>query len=31
MMIERLGRSDSAMADNKEVKTFHLNTKRNNK
>jgi hypothetical protein len=27
MMIERLGRSDGAMADNKEVKNFHLDTK----
>jgi hypothetical protein len=31
MMIERLGRSDSAMADNKEVENFHLNAKRNDK
>jgi hypothetical protein len=31
MMIERLGRSNSVMADNKEVENFHLNMKRNNK
>jgi hypothetical protein len=30
MMIERLGRSNGAMANNKEVKNFHLNAKRNN-
>jgi hypothetical protein len=30
MMIERSGRSDGAMADNKEVENFHPNTKRNN-
>jgi hypothetical protein len=28
MMIARLGRSDGAMADNKEVKNFHLDAKR---
>jgi hypothetical protein len=28
MMIERLGRSDGAMADDKEVKNFHLDAKR---
>jgi hypothetical protein len=28
MMIKRSGRSDGAMADNKEVKNFHLDTKR---
>jgi hypothetical protein len=31
MMIERLGRSNGAMANNEEVKNFHLNTKCNNK
>jgi hypothetical protein len=31
MMIERLGRSDGAMANNKEVKKFHLDAKHNNK
>jgi hypothetical protein len=30
MMIEILGRSNGAMADNKEVKNFHLDAKRNN-
>jgi hypothetical protein len=30
MMIERLGRSDGAMANNKEVENFHLNAKRDN-
>jgi hypothetical protein len=29
MMIKRLGRSDGAMADNKEVENFHLDAKRN--
>jgi hypothetical protein len=29
MMIKRSGRSDGAMADNKEVKNFHLDAKRN--
>jgi hypothetical protein len=28
MMIERSGRSDGAMADNKEVEIFHLDAKR---
>jgi hypothetical protein len=28
MMIERSGRSNGAMADNKEVKNFHLDAKR---
>jgi hypothetical protein len=28
MMIERLGRSDGAMTNNKEVKNFHLDAKR---
>jgi hypothetical protein len=27
-MIERLGRSDGAMANNKEVENFHLDAKR---
>jgi hypothetical protein len=30
-MIERLGRSDGAMANNKEVENFHLDAKRNDK
>jgi hypothetical protein len=29
MMIERLERSNGAMADDKEVKNFHLNAKHN--
>jgi hypothetical protein len=29
MMTERLGRSNGAMADNKEVENFHLDAKRN--
>jgi hypothetical protein len=31
MMIKRLRRSNDAMANNKEVKKFHLDAKRNNK
>jgi hypothetical protein len=31
MMIERLGGSNGAMANNKEVEIFCLNAKRNNK
>jgi hypothetical protein len=31
MMTKRLGRSDRAMASNKEVEIFHLNAKRNDK
>jgi hypothetical protein len=31
MMIERSGRSDGAMADDKEVENFHLNAKCNDK
>jgi hypothetical protein len=29
MMIKRSGRSDGAMANDKEVENFHLDTKRN--